>query len=147
MLTLVSMSTLAQEEQSHIIDSSPGLALAQTLVGLVVVILAIYALAWTLKRLNMAGLGQKNAIQVVSALALGTREKAILIDVEGKQLLLGVAPGRVSTLHVFDQAVVHVEPKFDKEAEQKNAQMSSLAANSVSEFSKKLNTFLGQSNK
>jgi flagellar protein FliO/FliZ len=46
---------------------------------------------------------------VVAALPLGTREKAVLIEIGGRQLLLGVAPGRVSLLERFEQPVVDIE--------------------------------------
>jgi flagellar protein FliO/FliZ len=34
---------------------------------------------------------------------LGTRERAVLLQVGDQQLVVGVAPGRVQTLHVLDK--------------------------------------------
>jgi len=34
---------------------------------------------------------------------MGTRERVVLLQVGETQLLLGVAPGRVQTLHVLDK--------------------------------------------
>jgi flagellar protein FliO/FliZ len=36
---------------------------------------------------------------------VGSRERVILLRAGDKHLLIGVAPGRVQTLHVFDQAL------------------------------------------
>jgi len=79
--------------------------LGQLLVGLVIVIVAILLVLWLVKRFTGLGV-QGRHLKVVAALPLGTREKAVLIDVGGKQLLLGVAPGRVSLLQRFDEPVV-----------------------------------------
>jgi flagellar protein FliO/FliZ len=42
---------------------------------------------------------------VLADLPLGQKERAVLIRVGTKQILLGVAPGRVSTLHVLSEPV------------------------------------------
>lgn len=122
----------------------PSLAtlMAQTAMGLAVVVLAIVALAWVVKRLNVASFGGNKTMQILSVLPVGTREKVVLVEVGGQQILLGVAPGRVNAVHVFDSAVV--EAPVVKE---KSLSMPSLAASTASEFSRKLHEFLGQGNK
>lgn len=63
--------------------------------------------AWFLIK-RMGGLpAQLNRnMKVVAALSVGARERVVLLDVGGEQLLLGVAPGRVNMLHRFEQPVV-----------------------------------------
>jgi flagellar protein FliO/FliZ len=77
--------------------------LGETAIGLVMVLLLILALAWLFKRfgnrLPMAGRGP---VQVIGGVSLGTRERAVLLSVDGIRLLVGVAPGQVRTLHVLD---------------------------------------------
>lgn len=122
----------------------PSLAslMAQTAVGLAVVLIAIAALAWVVKKLNVSNFGGNKTMQVLSVLPVGTREKVVLVEVGGQQLLLGVAPGRVNAVHVFDTPVVEAPA-----VKEKTASMPSLAASTASEFSKKLNEFLGQGSK
>lgn len=122
----------------------PSLAslMAQTAVGLVLVLAAILALAWVVKRLNVSGFGYNKMVQVVATLPVGTREKVVLIEVGGQQILLGVAPGRVSALHVLDEPVAELEG-----TQSKTSSATSLAARTTSEFSKKLSEFIGQGNK
>jgi flagellar protein FliO/FliZ len=75
-------------------------------VGLVVVIALIYGCAWIIRRMNgMTGMNN-GAIKVVSVMALGARERIALIEVGGQQILLGITPSTVRTLHVFDEPVV-----------------------------------------
>ena len=90
-------------------DPFSGAALMQLLVGLLVVIGLILFLSWALRRFSGLSPMDKN-MRVLGVLPLSTREKAVLVQVGGKQLLLGVAPGRVSHLHTFDEEVVVPEP-------------------------------------
>ena len=55
----------------------------------------------------MRGFGKPNgaALDVLADLPLGQKERAVLIRVGTTQILLGVAPGRVSTLHVLAEPV------------------------------------------
>jgi len=43
-------------------------------------------------------------VQVLGGVSLGTRERAVLLSVDGTRLLVGVAPGQVRTLHVLERA-------------------------------------------
>ncbi|WP_372965766.1 flagellar biosynthetic protein FliO [Marinobacter sp.] len=76
--------------------------------GLVAVIAVIYGCAWLIRRMTgMAGMNN-NAIRVVSVLAIGTRERIALVEVGGQQILLGITPGSIRTLQVYDEPVVDV---------------------------------------
>lgn len=69
--------------------------------GLVVVIAFILGLAWVLKKYSkLPGVNQVD-MKVLGGISLGTREKAILIEVENTRLLVGVTPGHIQTLHVL----------------------------------------------
>lgn len=87
--------------------------MANTVIGLVFVIALILALAWAVKKYGRLSSGTQADMRILGGLSLGTREKAILIEVEGKKLLLGVAPGRVETLHVL-QDTEQQEGEFNK---------------------------------
>ena len=60
--------------------------------------------------------------------SLGTRERAVLIRIGDRQLLLGVAPGNVRTLHVLETAVsggfAGVQPAAAADAPDRAAQPS-----------------------
>lgn len=78
---------------SHLVD---------TIIGLLVVLGLMLALAWLVKRyVSVPGIG-KGQVQILGGVSLGPRERAVLVSVEGQRLLLGVAPGRVQTLHVLE---------------------------------------------
>ncbi len=72
--------------------------LAQLTVGLAVVLAALLGFTWLLRRY---ALPQGGAIQVISALPLGSRERLLLIEVDRVRLLIGVTASQIQTLHVF----------------------------------------------
>lgn len=74
-----------------------------TLFAMVVCILLI---AWILKRFSgITGLGGKD-LRIVSAIALGARERIAIVDVKGEQFLIGVTSQNISLLHSFDDAPI-----------------------------------------
>lgn len=72
--------------------------LVQLTVGLAVVLAALLGLTWLLRRY---ALPQGGAIQVISALPLGSRERLLLIEVDRVRLLIGVTASQIQALHVF----------------------------------------------
>lgn len=87
------------------VASSPAAGLAQVTVSLLLVLAAVFAAAWAMRRLKGFGRLAPGAIEVVADVALGPKERAVLVQVGSKQLLLGVASGQVNTLHVLDEPV------------------------------------------
>lgn len=86
----------------HAADS-PALAasLGQMLLGLALVVALLLASLWLLKR--VAGpRGGAGPLKVLGVTAVGARERVVMVEVAGKVLVLGVAPGRVNTLHSLD---------------------------------------------
>jgi flagellar protein FliO/FliZ len=86
--------------------TTPGAgSLVQVTLSLVLVLAAVFAAAWLLRRLKTISKFSSGPIEIVADVSVGPKERAVLVQVGGKQLLLGVAPGRVTTLHVLDQPV------------------------------------------
>ena len=80
-------------------------SLTQVTLSLLLVLGIVFAAAWLTHRLRGIGRFGGGALQVVTEIAVGQKERVVLVQVGNKQLLLGVAPGRVSTLHVLDEPV------------------------------------------
>jgi flagellar protein FliO/FliZ len=53
----------------------------------------------------MRGFGNRvgDAIDVIADIPLGQKERAVLLKVGQTQILVGVAPGQVNTLHVLTE--------------------------------------------
>ena len=104
LLQLSGVAVAAQVDASSRLAESPLSAgnLVDTGIGLVVVLGLMLGLTWVVKRyVQVPGIG-KGQVQIQGGVSLGAREKAVLLSVEGKRLLVGIAPGRVQTLLVLD---------------------------------------------
>ncbi len=86
--------------------------LIQIFLALGVVVAMIYALAWFLKRFANQGALSASPIKVLNTTSMGTREKLVLAEVNGQQILLGVTAHSINTLHSFDSEVQD-EPDTD----------------------------------
>ncbi len=81
----------------------PGLAsgFAQMLLGLGVVIVLLLASLWLIKRLT-APRGPAAGLKVLGGVAIGSRERLVLVEVGDKVLVLGVTATNINTLHTTD---------------------------------------------
>jgi len=77
--------------------------LLRVMIALLLVLGAVIAAGRLARRVRGMGGSGSSALQVLGQLSLGARERALLIRVGDRQLLIGVAPGSVRTLHVFDE--------------------------------------------
>lgn len=95
----------AAPETAKVGATSAAGGLAQVTLSLMLVLAAVFAAAWVVRRMRTFGRPGAGAIQIIADVALGTKERAVLIQVGAQQLLLGVAAGRVNTLHVLAEPV------------------------------------------
>jgi len=73
--------------------------------AMVLVLAALLAAAWLARRMRGVGGASSSGLTVLAQVSLGTRERAVLLRVGTFQVLVGVAPGNVRTLHVIDGIV------------------------------------------
>jgi flagellar protein FliO/FliZ len=70
-----------------------------------VVIALILGAGWLLRRLQ-GGVARGGHLRAIESVAVGMKERVVLVQAGQKQILVGVAPGNVRTLHVFDTPIV-----------------------------------------
>lgn len=87
------------------VTTSPAAGLVQVTFSLLLVLAAVFAAAWVVRRLKGFGRVAPGAIEVIADVALGPKERAVLVQVGKQQLLIGVAPGNVNTLHVLAEPI------------------------------------------
>lgn len=90
-------------------EGTAATQLLSVLFSLLLIIALIFALAWLLRRFGQGGFANAQAMKVVASLPLGTRERLLVVEVGGQQLLLGVTPQQIRTLHVFDEPVIDAQ--------------------------------------
>ena len=80
------------------------------MLNLGLVIAAIVAFAWIIRRIQGATGQASGAMRVAGALSVGPKERVLLIDVGERQLVVGVTPGSMRTLHVLDEPLKATAP-------------------------------------
>jgi flagellar protein FliO/FliZ len=124
---LVLASSLCRAEVAG--ESVPGISAGQivtVIAGLIFVLVLVFGCGWLVKRFSGMPSARTGTIKVISVLPVGSRERLALVEVGGKQLLLGVTAQQINTLHTFDEAVVDTtEIKNNSEFAQKLHQMMS----------------------
>jgi len=88
--------------------SGTALGVVQMVLGLVLVLGLIVLASWLLRRFGAGPTAAGSLIRVVTAASVGPRERVVLVEIQDTWLVLGVAPGRVSTLHQLPRQ--HVLP-------------------------------------
>lgn len=76
-------------------------SIVQIIFSLLLVLAVIVLVAWILKRMNAAHQGSGNLIKVLGSVAVGQRERVVLVEVNDTCLVVGVGPGQIRTLHSF----------------------------------------------
>jgi flagellar protein FliO/FliZ len=99
----------APHAASPIVAAAPAGAqaggVASVTFALLIVLAAIFVFAWLARRVRGFGNRSGNALDVIAEMPLGPKERAVLLKVGAEQILIGVAPGRVSALHVLREPV------------------------------------------
>ena len=82
---------------------STGGGLAEVTLALIVIVALIAGLAWIMKRTRGfgGGSGVRDRIQILADRSVGQKERCVLVRVGETDILVGIAPGSVRTLHVF----------------------------------------------
>lgn len=88
-----------------------GSYLLQVVLGLMFVLGLVFAAAWLIRRVGLGTFSPGHQLKVLATLPLGTRERVVVLDVGGQQLLLGITATTINTLHAFDEPVISVADK------------------------------------
>ena len=104
-------------------------SLLKVIGGLLLVVLAIFGSAWFYRRYGNATSIHSDSLKVIGGVSMGQKERVVLMQVGDEQLLLGVSPGRIQTLHVLPKPI---------------ATQSTSSGNEKKKFSEQLSTAIKQ---
>lgn len=85
-------------------------SLLQFALGLALVLGLIVAAGWFAKRFQI-GTPASGLVKIVSGAAVGQRERVVVVEVGDTWMVLGVAPGRVNTLHTMPRGTIAATPQ------------------------------------
>ena len=79
--------------------STPGLFGA--VLALLLVLALVVGLGWLLKRMPGSSFRQAEGLKLVASIAVGAKERVVVLEVNGEQILLGVTAGGISKLQTL----------------------------------------------
>lgn len=82
---------------------SPAGQILKMIAGLVVVLIMIFVVAWLARNYMGFNPAQNATLKTVAGVLVGQKERVVLVQVGERQLLIGVAPGQISLLHVIEK--------------------------------------------
>jgi flagellar protein FliO/FliZ len=95
--------------------------LGEVAFALIIVLAAIFLVAWLVRRMRIVGNRVGGAIDILANVQLGQKERAVLLKVGTTQILIGVAPGQVNTLHVLTEPLELTKPPVGTPGDSGNA--------------------------
>lgn len=102
-LSLLPVSAVASQAAPEEFEGVSGML--SVLLSLVVVLAVVFAVAWGMRRMQgLAGMRNPD-MKIVAQMALSTRERLVIVEVGGEQLLLGVGPGVIRRLHKLEEPI------------------------------------------
>lgn len=92
-------------------DLDVGGELLRVVLSLLGIIALILAAGWMSRRMQGRTATGGRRIRCVESFSIGARERLLLLDADGKRLLVGVGQGGMRTLHVYDGVAPALEPE------------------------------------
>lgn len=93
-------------------DAAPGVpagSFLQAMLALGLIVALLFGLAWLARKISGGkGFGQ-GGMKVVGGVALGPRERIVLVEVGETWLVVGIVPGQIRTLHTLPKGVSPME--------------------------------------
>jgi flagellar protein FliO/FliZ len=111
LMALFAVAVSAAEESGRFAAPAQAVAPQQIGVGsgflqifgsLLLVIATIVVVGWVARKLKTLPRRSSAVFQVVDEVALGSKERVVLVEVDGVRLVVGVGEGRVTLLHRSD---------------------------------------------
>lgn len=94
---------------------SPTLNLLQVVLALLAILALIIGAAWMAKRFLAVNTHAGTAIKMIGGISVGGRERVLLLEVGEQWVVIGVAPGHISTLTTMPRQTIipdnHESPK------------------------------------
>lgn len=81
-----------------------GLSLTKIAISLAAVLLLVFALGWLFKKLTLRLPGSQH-VKVICSVPLGQRERLLVIEIQGKQRVLGVTPQSINMLFELENSL------------------------------------------
>lgn len=87
---------------------SPTGGVLKMVFGLAVVLAVMALITWLLKRVMPSVGNKQSVVRVVGGVSVGSRERVVVVEVAGRWIVVGVAPGQVNRLANLEIGAAHL---------------------------------------
>ncbi|MGH1441686.1 MAG: FliO/MopB family protein [Cellvibrionaceae bacterium] len=104
---VLNLSAFDLHAEGHVAGSpvSYSANIMQMMMGLFFIVIMIFGVVWLMKKVGYQGYSASGLIKVKSCLPISTKEKILLIEVGGEQVLVGTAPGFIGHIKTIDKPI------------------------------------------
>jgi flagellar protein FliO/FliZ len=99
------MTVLARAPAASVPDINVTGELIRVVLSLGAIVALIFAAGWLTRRLQSRQFVGGRRLRCVESMSISARERVLLIEADGKRLLVGVGAGGVRALHVYEGTV------------------------------------------
>ena len=85
-------------------NTTIAISMFKTLGALIFVLACFFLLARFLQRFQHGMPSKNKQMEMLESMSVGQRERVMMVKARGKVIMLGVSPGRIYPLHVFEAA-------------------------------------------
>jgi flagellar protein FliO/FliZ len=107
----LALSSLARAPMASVPDINVTGELIRVLLSLGGIVVLIFAAGWLTRRLQSRQLIGGRRLRCIETMTVSARERVVLIEADGKRLLVGVGAGGVRALHVYEGTVASEAPQ------------------------------------
>mgnify|MGYP001269007910 CR=1 FL=1 len=93
------LPTLAFANSEATAPGLPAGTFLQAFFGLGLIVALLVGLAWFARKLTGGQIFGQGGMRIVGGIALGPRERLVLVEVGEEWLVIGIVPGQIRTLH------------------------------------------------
>jgi len=120
LLFSLNVNAASQLTSQNVIDTSDYF---KVVLGLIFVIGLFLISTFLFKRYGHGPMTGRGQMRIVDGLHLGNRERLVLVDLKGKQILLAITPGQIKKLDTVEHATA-TESSFAPLMDEANASIS-----------------------
>lgn len=96
---------LARAPVASVPDINVAGELLRVVLSLGAIVALIFAAGWLTRRMQSRQIGGGRRLRCIETLPISARERVMLIEADGKRLLVGVGSGGIRALHVYEGTV------------------------------------------
>ena len=99
------LTLLARAPAASVPDINVTGELLRVMLSLGAIVALIFAAGWLTRRLQSRQSGGGRRLRCLESMHISTRERVLLVEADGKRLLLGVGAGGIRALHIYEGTV------------------------------------------